>query len=183
MAYEDSLLNIYGGKVDYILYAFQRSQVNIYGGWIGRFLDACDSSKVTIHDVIIDGDLFAVNSGVVMLLGGIVKEDIVTMYKGSVTIKGGDIDGTINAGYFEDDACNITIAGYDFMIDGVQVDYGRYYANDFSSGKITGILLNGGHLDNSFEIIGNSSIVLIPEPATLSLFTLGTLALLRKRKS
>lgn len=161
LGYQDSHINVYGGKIDYILYAFNRSQVNIYGGWIGRFLDACDGSKVSVYGGYINGDLYAVNGSRVMISGGTVKEDLEAWHNSRVTINGGRIKGIIYAGKLNKNySSTITIEGFDFAINGVNVNYGQYFATDFISGRLTGTLAKGNLLNNRFYIYGNSKIVL-----------------------
>jgi len=168
LGYEDSHINVYGGRIDYILYAFQRSEVNIYGGWIDRFLDATGSSRVSVYDGYINGDLLANNDSRVLFSGGTVNKDIEACHASRVTINGGTINGEIHAGRENwDYSSRIIIEGSNFSINGVSVNYGQYFATDFAGGHLTGTLANGDLLNNDFYIYGNSSIVLVaPEPAT-----------------
>ncbi len=78
----------------------------------------------------------------------------------------------------------MTIIGQDFAFNGVPVGLGEFDAGtaDWIHGRITGTLLNGDLLDNGFYIYGDSRLVLVPEPATLSLLTLGGLAVFRRRR-
>ena len=176
--FADSHINVYGGRIDYILYAFHGSQVNIYGGWIDYFLDAGDWSKVSVYGGYVNGDLIAVNTSSVMISGGTVKGDLDARHRTHVTINGGRIKGKIYA----EDRSTITIEGFDFAINGESVNYGQYFATDFTSGRLTGTLAKGNLLNNNFYIYDDSKIVLIPEPSIILLFTFGSL-LLRKRKS
>jgi hypothetical protein len=93
----------------------------------------------------------------------------------------------------------LTFVGSDFAIDGVSVslyeDIKNYATYEHISdsiygytGTITGTLSDGSSLNNYFEIwdnddgVSNANIFLIPEPCSLMLLGLGSIALLRKRR-
>lgn len=62
-------------------------------------------------------------------------------------------------------------------------DYGAVNSNEIY-GRITGQLQDGSLLDNTFTISilnSNADIIVIPEPATLSLLAFGSILVLRKR--
>jgi hypothetical protein len=126
---------------------------------------AYDSSTVTVSGGTIGFDLFATNSS-------------------TVTVSGGTITDRINAS----DESQVILWGSDFAVDGTPVDHGALTSifggsiEDEPSRHITGMLANGGSLDNDFYIGNNASIVLIPEPTTLLLLGLGGLALLRRKR-
>ena len=63
------------------------------------------------------------------------------------------------------------------MIDGVAVDYGTYH----TEGNLYGQLANGDILDCVFWCCGANDVILIPEPATILLLSLGAM-MLRKNK-
>jgi hypothetical protein len=181
--YQDAIFNMYGGRVDYILYTFNNSLANIYGGQINHFLDAGNDSIVNIHNGVINGDLFAVNRANVSMHDGYITQNLRVWEDAHCLLSGGIVYGAIVVGYFMDDKATLTIKGQDFNINGQTVGAGVYYANDFATGTITGILSNGDCLNNNFEIVGDSCIVLVPEPTTLSLLALGAVLLRRKRRT
>ncbi len=176
-AYEDSFVNIYGGTVYYILYAFQRSQVNVYGGWIGRFLDAGNSSIVNIYGGTIDGDVFAFNSATINIYGSDIQGVLRVDHDTKVLLAGGTITGSLQVR----DRGVLTIDGERFQIDGNPVNYGTYDMVDFASGRITGILSSGDFLDNNFSISDTASMVLLPEPLCITILSLGGLVIANRR--
>jgi len=105
--------------------------------------------------------------------------------RSQVNIFGGSIANRLIADY---DSV-ITIHGSDFAIDGQLFGYGeltsmfRLAPTVDPPRQLTGTLLSGDLLDNSFYIGSNASIVLIPEPATLLLLGLGGIFLRRRRKA
>ena len=151
-----------GASIQDLLKAYDYSQINIYDGIIGDGsegdgLYAYDNSNVTISGGLIDGVLYAYDSSTIAFSGGSITGDI---------IAGSDSN--------QHDSV-ITIYGSDF-------NYGFGELLD-SSGTLTGTLTNGDPINNDFYIYSDSSIMLVPEPATLLLLGLGGLVLLRKHRA
>ena len=108
-------------------------------------------------------------SGGEMLFGGVDAND-----NSRVSISGGLFE-SLRAGRSSGDHTSlITIAG-----SGFNYPFGEI---PDSAGTLTGMLANGDPIDAPFSIYDNASIVLVPEPATLSLLALGGLALLSRRR-
>ena len=84
-------------------------------------------------------------------------------------------------------SASLTIHGSDFAIDGSPVGLGEitsilggsYWYEPYR--RLTGTVANGDIINNQFRIGNDASIVLVPEPATLLLLTLGVLTLRKKR--
>jgi len=200
-AYENSNVNVSGGIIGGWLTAHDSSQIHISGGTLNNFLRIYDSSRVYISDGVlnqssfgsgyvtvydnsqftisggsINGDLHVGNSSQAIVSGGTIGEDISTVLDGQVTISGGSIRGGLQANHNS----QITIEGTDFTIDSFGVSYGEIFP---TSGTLGGILASGDPINNYFEIRDSASIVLTPEPTTLLLLGLGSLALVRKRRT
>jgi len=136
------------------------SLVNLLDSYISGSVTAYEDSEITVDDCYIAGNVTASGNACVELLGG--------YFNGDVTAGSGE--------------ATIILHGLDFAIDGLAVDLGRYYASDFAAGRITGQMLNGDLLDCNFSISGNSSILLVPEPASLLLLAAGALSAFRRRR-
>ena len=117
--------------------------------------------------------------------GGSLAYDLSASGRSQVNIRGGSIGNRLIADY---DSV-ITIHGSDFAVDGQLFGYGeltsmfRLAPTVDPPRQLTGTLLSGDLLDNSFYIGSNASIVLIPEPSTLLLLGLGGVALRRKHRA
>ena len=100
-----------------------------------------------------------------------------------ILLSGGLINGAIYAGANNPQQYGvITIEGNNFAINGSSVGYGILDTGgqSFVHGTLTGNFAKGGLLNNEFYIYGDSSIILIPEPATLILLGLGAAMVKRK---
>jgi len=183
-AYDSSQVTVSGGSVNSYLWVGDSSQVTVSGGSVWRWLVAEESSQVTVSAGSIKEDLFAEDSSQVTVSGGSIDLDLIARGTSDVTISGGSIGGEIFAGHAYDDNSLITFVGRDFAINSISVGYGEFDTGgmDWVHGTLTGTLADGDPLNNGFYIYGDSSIVLVPEPATLSFLALGSLALLKKRK-
>lgn len=180
-----------GGVITGRLLASGHSRINISGGRIGENLRASNNSNVTFSVGMIDGSLLAYYSSNVTISGGSIRQNLFASDSSQVTMTGGSIGYEIVAGiasqpgfgeYFDQSA--ITFEGSDFAINGKNVHYGHYSVWDYPGGAIlTGTLAEGGDLNNPFFIRNGSTIILIPEPATVLLLGLGSLTLLRKRRA
>lgn len=160
--YESSKLNIAGGSA-YQIKHHGPGSITISAGTVGSLY--CSNIYVANSLIMTGGQVNYLNDGV-----------------GSMTISGGavdildvDGDGGIASGL-------VTINGYNFAINGNPVSFGQYFKSDFASGNLTGTLANGDALDTQFYINYSASITLVPEPTTICLLAIGSLALIRKKK-
>lgn len=174
----------------YFVNLYGEAHMSISGGQITE-INTYNGSSATISEGLIGCNVIAHNNSQINISGGEVWLNLYAYNNSRIFITGGvltDPRGAISAGggYQSIDNSIITISGNDFQIDGVNVGYGEIKnnsGNDYLSGHLTGILSDGGYLNRRFEIWEQSSIVLIPEPFTLSLLALGGLVLLRKRRT
>jgi len=203
-AYQDSRINISGGRVGLSLVAYDRTQVIMTDGQIW-YLDAYDSSQATMSGGTATGDLIAKGSSQVTMSGVTVMGYLEAGDSSHVTMSGGSVLGmsvsnssqvTISGGTIGSDGFlelvasgngKLIINGSNFAIDGISFGFGEItsilggaYEND-PFRRLTGTLANGDIINNRFQIGNNAKIVLIPEPATILLLTLGSLVLRRKK--
>ncbi len=149
------------------IFGHENSKINILGGSV-YLLGCIDSCQVNISGGSIT---FVLSSG----------------GSSRVDISGGSI-GSIGGWLELWEQSMIQIFGYDFAVDGMPFGYGELtsiYGGDpwgEPLRHLTGTLQSGELIDNDFYIGHDARIVLIPEPATLLLLGLGSLALLKKRK-
>jgi hypothetical protein len=164
-AYQSSVVVMTGGSVAATrpgaIEAFGTSTVTISGGSVNGVVDSSDLATITISGGEIAGNLLAFDSSSIVLSGGSV------------------------GGFAAFDSSTITIAGTDFVVNGIPVGYGPI-AIPF--GALTGNLLSGDSINGSFCHNSCSSlasfptatglIVLVPEPGT-SLMVLAGIATLQ----
>ena len=162
-----------GGNTSYIT-SRSNSQVSISAGWVGH-ISAYSSSVVNITGGTVQHHIIAYDDSRVVISGGILNDFSFTPI-GSLRAGRGDTDPTNSI---------ITIHGSDFAIDGSPVDYGvltNSSGGRYTTGQLTGSLMNGGAIDRRFEIWGDGSIVLIPEPCMLWLLGLGMVCRWRRKR-
>lgn len=102
-----------------------------------------------------------------------------------ISIKKGKIVGVSSNLFFVFEDSLVELFGNNFTVDGMPVtsgdslrDYSTYNGT-FYTGDLQGTLLDGTSLGGKFYIYNNADIVvtLVPEPTTLSLLMLGSVAL------
>jgi hypothetical protein len=199
-ANERSQITMSSGSMGY-LYGYGNSQVTKSGGSVTYF-NAYDSSRVTMSggstlilstrnssQVTMSGgsrvsDLYALNSSQITMSGGSVYNYFDAEDNSKISWSGGTITGV---GLDLRTAATLTIYGSNFALDGTPVGPGEITSmlgGDFSNEPyrtLTGTLANGDIINNQFRIGNDASIVIVPEPATLFLLTLGGLAFRRKK--
>lgn len=174
--YNNSTLTMTGGHVGVILEGLQNSALEISGGWME--------------------DFYALGNSTAAMTGGTVNDELAAGFNSTITISGGSF-GSIRA-YYDG---SIYLVGHGFEVDGQPLsygdklsDYGTFHSvipwgagflANYYSGTITGTLTDGSYINNNFYVAaaGTAEIFVTPEPATLFLLGLGSLALLRKRKA
>lgn len=188
-AYENSQINVSGGSIGWPktgnLVADDNSRVTFSAGQISNHLITRGNSQVTFFGGTIGtivGGLLAFDSSQVTFFSGTIDFRLQASDNSEITVSGGLIGEEIWAGTSSSADAVITFEGSDFAINGTPVSYGEFDTGGSASihGTLTGTLTNGDFLNNSFYIHGDSSIILIPEPATLFMLGLGAVMLRRK---
>lgn len=123
------------------------------------------------------GSIRVEDNATLTMLGGRIEQDLVAVGGGIITIKGGTIGQEIKLDSPMGMQGDVYIYGTNFAINGVAVGPGRYH----QTGIFTGTLENGDILNNMVGFAGGNDVVLIPEPATMLLLTMGTLYLRRRK--
>jgi len=177
-----------GGKI-FSIYPYKTSTVSITGGIVNGnnvAIDTMGDNIVVITGGILIGDIAANNASRIFVSGGYF-EDLFAYDDGIVEVKGGLAQGDF--GVF--DHGTIYLYGNNFSVDGINLHAGdnlRDYLSlspkypDYLIGTIHGTLLDNSVLNNECWIWSHSdaSIIVIPEPATLSLLALGVVLVRRK---
>ena len=146
----------------------ESSQLNVCGGEIG-WIDSYDSGQVNISGGSI-GYLDSGGSSQVNISGGLIRGD----------------DRLSDLSLW--DQSKIQIFGSDFAVDGQPFGYGEItsilggYWWDEPIRYLTGTLISGELIDCDFRIGDDARIVLVPEPASALLMTLGTIIITLRRK-
>jgi hypothetical protein len=203
--FEHSQINISGGNIEESLYVWDNSLATISGGLISNQLHAYNNSRIIMSGGRVGGQLMAFGNGQISVAGGacpyvgaddygqinisgewqvVGNQCIIARDYGSITLSGAGIPLTDTKLISTGSSC-ITILGSDFY---TQSAYGDWYPFHYGYGEITGPtsgsldgkLLNGVSISCDFEVYGDAKIILIPEPATLLLLSLGGLILRRK---
>lgn len=175
--------------------ARNRANINISGGLIGG-VSARDYSTILITGGDFDG-IYATGHSDITINGGLA--DGWGIYAGSgasILLQGGNINTTLKTG----GEGTIYLNGSNFEINGQSLSYGDRVSNfvplttytvddeqyNWYNGYITGNLLDGNILNTEFEISRynmswNSDIIIIPEPATLILLSMGSLLIIKPK--
>ena len=178
--YEQSRINVRGGSTG--LHSLDSSHVYISGGEI-LYLISQDSSYVDISGGSI-GELYSWDSSQVNITGGSIYKYLCSFSSSQVDIFGGSIKGPL----YLDVRSFINIYGSNFAVDGKPFGYGEITSIlggspwDEPLRHLTGTLLNGELIDNDFRIGYDARIVLIPEPASAILMSVGATILTLRRK-
>ncbi len=147
--------------IGYNLYLLLNATVDMSGGTIGGALVAYHDTRASITGGSLYNIISAQNASI-NLSGGTVQR--LTGYDGTIFLHGNSFEFTEN-----------DITTQLFLGDKLS-DYSA------SQGQLSGILADGSTLDIDY-LLYDGDIVIIPEPVTLSLLTLGGLTILqRKRK-
>ena len=171
--YDDAIVDMTGGVVVGILGAYDFSTVNISGGVIGK-LDSMASGTFNLSGDMSTNSFVVNGSCTANVFGGNVGL-IEAWSSNSVNLHGGVISDYLLA------VSTVNIYGYGFDYDPLAGSYGGgqltgFWVDDtpFSIDLFAASLPGGGPIDTW------SHIVLVPEPATILLLSLGGL-FLRKR--
>jgi len=188
-SYDSSQVNISGGSIGnstnyFSLYSYNSSQINISGGTLVSGLSSLGPGNVVnISGGSIGGFLLNWVDSEVNIYGGSIAGYIDNNYTGQVNIYGGSIGGNL----YLDEQSTITIFGSDFAVDQQSFGYGEItsilggHSGNEPARLLTSTLASGEPINNLFHIGYDARIILVPEPATITLFGLGIL-ILRKRR-
>ena len=203
-AYNNSSINMTGGHADFIE-AHNDATVTIAGGVVHSLIKAQDDASVTLAGGSALNGLLASHNSKIIMSGGYAyyalygddnatismtggqAANIIAYGSSTVTVSGGLISG----GFEQSQNGIIYLDGYNFQVidpsgNKTTLSNGDKL-RDFVTytGTITGVLADGSVLNNIFSAggrAGTGDIVIIPEPASLSLLGLGGLLLSRRRQ-
>ncbi len=174
--FNDSRINISGGKMDGDLSAKDNSQVTISGGILNSYFYANNSSQITMSGGAVMIELSAKDNSQVTISGGTVGY-LNASGSSQVTVSGGIILSPLELS----NNANVIMKGSNFAINGSPVGFGTILGvNNWPLRRLTGTLANGDIINTLFDIGNDASITLVPEPTTLLLLGLGAVMLRRK---
>lgn len=181
-AYRNATVTMTGGTVLWGLEAFENASITMTNGTVFNALAANTNSSITVSGGVVE-KLYANDNATVNLLGGVIDQG---MFQGLFTQTNGVI--YLNGSNFQ-------VNGHNLSEGDRLSDFGTLVEERFEglvmdnyTGVISGTLTDGSVLNSHFYIYntgycqGTGDIIIVPEPATVSLLALGGLALLRKRK-
>jgi hypothetical protein len=159
----DDLQSMYPTTVNLNRGALIAGHVRVYGmstitmfddSWIAESINLYGTNEMEVSGGYI-GQYVDAGVSTVTITGGIIDSYFIA--NGTVDMSGGEIAGVINIGAY-----------------GTMTIYGSGFNYPFgpipdAAGTLTGTLLNGNPINNSFTIGPQAAIVLIPEPAMLLL--------------
>lgn len=169
IAFNNATISVTGGTVMGGLVATGNSQVSMISGDVGWYISVYRNASLTIAGGMVWSAL---------------RPDLRTNYNGTIYLEGTDFEVTDLNGD------TTILSNGDKLSDFASLVEWRPQGDiwDYYTGTITGTLVNGTPLHSEFNISntgfyeGTADIVIIPEPATILLLGLGSVALLRKRK-
>lgn len=195
--FNNSIINIYGGIITghlagydnckitvfgnsdedtFAVYGYNNSQISLSNGLIDG-LSITDNCTANIDGGNLKYSIQSYDNSIVSFSSGLVKDSLHAHGFSQITYTGGVVEDSLCL----NDSAILTIYGSDFAIDGTPLDYG-VLTSIFSNGylnepvrNLTGRLSNGDIINNDFYIGGNAKIILIPEPATILLLSIGTI--------
>jgi len=183
VGFKDSLININGGTVDGYIDINEYSQLSVSSGLLG-IITTDGYAQMDISGGSIGHSVFCRGFSQASITGGSVLHSIASSEFSQVIFSGGALEGFLDSG----GRGTITIVGYDFAIDGQSVGYGELTSilgglpEDEPWRHLTGTLASGEPIDNDFRIAEYAKIILIPEPATIALLSIGGIAVIRRRR-
>ena len=164
--------SIYSGEIIGGLAVHLLGRLSLSGGTINDYVSVSGEGYANISGGVIRGQLSVYESSEVYISDGMFDSIIIQgdsrCYISGGTIQGGIIDSQVN--------CHSVITIYG---SGFNYPYGII---PDAYGTLTGVLSNGDPINTNFHFYTGGSIVLVPEPCTMSLLALGVVALLRKRR-
>ncbi len=164
--WDNSIVNVFDGFLNGAT-GCENSFINVFGGEIGELL-GYNNSQLAFSNGTVSTGIWTYDQSYAEVSGGLIPSVLFADDDSRIDLSGGVIDYWLRA----DGNSNITIYG-----SGFNYSYGPI---PVSSGHLTGTLANGDPIDNDFYIYDNASIILVPEPSTLLLFSLGVFMLKRK---
>lgn len=198
IACNNAKINMSGGVVGVNVIGHRNSRITITGGIVSNNLQATEQAHISMSggEVWDGAELF--DNSTFDMTGGYIRE-IIPSGNVAFTMSGGSTLH-IQTNY----SAIVYLDGTDFVVTDLNnnstalsagdklSDYSTFIengTNDFLQGNISGILSDGTVLDIPYQIFnmgdseGIADIVIIPEPATLVVMSVGGLFLRRNRKA
>jgi len=196
IAWNNGKINMSGGTVGIDLRGYTNSEITISGGTISNNLQASGEAHINMSGGVVNDGAELFNNSTLNMTGGFIPE-INPSANAIVTMSGGT-----TAHFQTNYSAIIFLDGTDFVVTDLDnnttilspgdklSDYSTFVENgntDWLGGSISGILADGSALDVPFQIFnmgdreGIADIIIIPEPATLSLLAIGAILLRRRR--
>ncbi|MAE68004.1 MAG: hypothetical protein CMJ18_27450 [Phycisphaeraceae bacterium] len=176
-----SILVMPGGEISDGFDTYGTSMVTINDGLL-RNLQAHGSSTASMNGGFLSGNLLALDNAMVSLNGGSVDNLLTEGANSRAVWRGGEVRLFVRSIVDGE----ITIIGDDFAVDGSFVPFGPIAATE---GTLSGALANGSQISQAFtrffpnepDTIGQIILVEVPEPASVTILSVGAVAMWRWR--
>jgi hypothetical protein len=164
-----------GGVIGDSVNLFGTSLLQLKGGVLGTFVQAGDSAHIDIFSGNVGGGGTSVavyEAGTAAIYGGVLNGDLDAAPGGTIDLMGGSLVGDMIAG----DDGTIVVHGTDF-----NMPFGSVQP---ITGHLTGTLADGTSLSVNFnrDFRGIGNIILVPEPGSIFLLSIGALGLFAWRR-
>jgi len=169
--YNNSTITVDGGSISNMIIGSSNSEIVVDGGTVGTIW-ADGHSSVTVNGGAINGFISAFGNGTAEVRGGTLLNAIQAWNSGKIYLYGN----------------SFSVGGIELSYGDSLQDYGVIGgANNANlTGTITGTLLDGSLLNTEFFLPlnnpGGADIIVVPEPATITLLLTAGVLFLRRRR-
>ena len=193
-ARDNATIEVSGGTINGNLAVSGNAIANISNVSVRYRLKVRENAKASLSSGTIGASILLSDDSFLSMSGGSATDKIHLSSNATMNLSGGSFGGIFQI--FQN--ALVYLDGYDFEVNGQALSYGDRLSDfgvltehnvlyDYYYGTITGTLADGTSLNNDFwihtsDVDATGDIIIVPEPCSLILISLGTL-ILRSRKA